>query len=255
MYLALFLVAMLSLMATKGEKQPFFKYGVLSALVVLFPVTRWILNRYFQGFYPADAWQWLLPVLGVISFTVMELWEKKGEKNWGKWQKRLFLPSICLIFLLCGGLSKAYTWQESSENTENAEEIQEIYEHILQQSGERQILLAAPKEIMEGARAYDAGLLTVYGRDLWETELDYAFYDKYEDWEYSLAEHMEEPVEMQEDTLLKELSMSGATHVVFDKENLTFGEDMQYPATLRSGSMTLKRLEETRHYVIYVRGE
>lgn len=248
MYLALFLTAMLFLYVEKEEKQPFFKYGVLSALVVLFPVTRWVLNQYFQGFYAKEAWLWMLPIFGILAFSVMKLW----ERQWGKWQKCLLLPAFCLLFLLCGGLSKAY---QPTGMPENKEEIEQVYEQILAGGDERQVLLAAPREIMEGARAYDAGILTVYGRDIWETGLDYAFYDNYEEWAYRLAQHMEEPMETQKAELLEELTVSGATHVVFNKENLTFGEDMQYPETLRSNSISLKRMDETKHYVIYVCGE
>lgn len=248
MYLALFLAAMLFLYVEKEEKQPFFKYGVLSTLVVLFPVTRWVLNQYFQEFYAEEAWLWMLPIFGTLAFSVMKLW----DRQWGKWQKRMLLPAVCLLFFLCGGLSRAYL---PAELPENEEEIEQVYEKILNGSDERQVLLAAPREVMEGARAYDAGILTVYGRDIWEAELDYAFYDHYEEWAYQLVQHIEEPMEMQETQLLEELTVSGATHVVLKKENLTFGEDMQYPETLRSNSITLKRMDETKHYVIYVCGE
>lgn len=248
MYLALFMVAMLFLYVEKEEKQPFFKYGVCSALLVLFPLTGWVLNKYFQGFYQPEAWQWLLPVFGVVAYAVMKL----AEKPWGKWQKRTLLPAVCLVIVMSGCLAKAYRMEQ---NRENVQEIREVYETVLSQSGEREVLLAAPKEVLEGARAYDARLLTVYGRDIWEQELDYAFYDRYEDWAYALAEHMEEPMDGQKAKLLRELALSGATHVVFDKENMIFDGNMQYPAVLYSGNMTLQRLEETRHYVIYIRGE
>lgn len=246
MYLALFLVAILYLYVTKEEKSLFFKYGVLSAILVLFPVTGWVVNRYFQGFYNSQSRQWIIPVLGMIAYAVMEIY----GKQWEKWKKRLLLPSVCLVIVLCGFLSHSYLPEKEMEREQ---EIEDIYELVLENSDERQILLVAPKEIMESARGYDGRLLTAYGRDIWEQDLDYAFYGNYEEWAYGLSEHMNEPFEENEALVLAELSRSGATHVIFDKENLTFGEDMQYPFSFKSDDMKLEQLEETRHYVIYAR--
>ena len=246
MYLALFLAAMFYLYMVREEKQPFFKYGVLSAVLVLFPLTRWILNKCFQGFYEAEAWQWLLPVMGVIAFAVIEIW----GKQWEKWKRWAIIPVACLVFLLCGVWSQDYLKKDINKNIN---EMKEVYDLILNQNTGSEILLVGPQEIMENARAYDGRIITVYGRDVWETDLDYAFYDHYDEWVYGLARHMEKPIIKIGGGLLAELSRSGATHVVFDKENLTFGDDMQYPATLESGGMLLKRMEETRHYVIYAR--
>ena len=124
---------------------------------------------------------------------------------------------------------------------------------ILRQSQDEQLLFVAPRELLQYARAYDARFLCVYGRDLWEEELNYAFYDGYDPWMYGLAEYMEGPVEEHREALFACLVQSGADFVVFDKENMTFGEDMQYPAELDCGGLILRRMDETRHFVIYTR--
>jgi len=49
------------------------------------------------------------------------------------------------------------------------------------------------------------------------------------------------------------LEQAGATCVVFDKEKLTFDEEMNYPDTLGDKTLKLKLVDETRHYVIYSR--
>jgi len=246
MYLALFLAAMLYLYVAKEEKQPFYKYGVLSAILVLFPLAKALLNKSFQGFYEAQAWQWLLPVWGVIAFAGVIIFDKQRDGR----NRFMVIVAVCLVFLLCGLWSQDYL---KKNDNENKTEIEDIYDLILSQNREKEILLVGPQEIMENARAYDGRILTVYGKDIWDTDLDYAFYDSYDEWVYSLAEHMNEPMEKTEEDFFTEISRSGATHVVFGKENLTFGEDMQYPVTLESDGMVLKRVEETRHYVIYER--
>lgn len=248
MYLALFLVAILYLYAAKEVKSILFKYGVLSAILVLFPLSGWLVDKYFQGFYGSASWQWMVPVFGVIAYAVVDFYGKQRER----WKKYWVIPGVCLVILLSGFLTHSYLPEKEKGHEQ---EISEIYDLLLASGEERQISIVAPKEIMESARAYDGRLLTVYGRDIWENDLDYAFYGNYKEWAYGLSEHMNEPLEDNEALVLEELSQSGATHVIFDKENLLFGEDMQYPSMIQGGEMRLKRMEETRHYVIYTRTE
>lgn len=245
MYLALFLIAILYVSLQKeGRRQPFWGYAAVMTVIVCFPFTRFLLLQYFQNYYAPEALYWFLPVFGVTAFVIMEIY----GKQWEKWKKRLMMPLICLLLLLCGHLSgSVQPLQDASWD----EEQEEVYELILEQAKDREILLAAPRKLMESARAYNGELLTVYGRDIWEAELDYAFYDGYEDWAYELAQFMDEPVEEHREEVLDRLAQSGATWVVFDKENLTFDDKMQYPSVLECEGMHLRRMNETRHYVIY----
>lgn len=249
MYLALFLVAILYVSLQKeGRQQPFWRYGVVMAVIVCFPPTRFLVLRYFQDFYAAEALSWFLPVFGVIAFVVMELY----GKQWEKWKKRAMLPLVCLLLLLCGHFSgDVQSLQAAAQDGER----EEVYELILGQAEGQELLLAAPRELMESARTYNGRLLTVYGRDIWEPELDYAFYGNYEEWAYMLAQYMDEPVEEHREALLHSLVQSGAVWVVFDKENLTFDDKMQYPSTMECEGTLFRRMDETRHYVIYRRSE
>lgn len=246
MYLALFLMVILYLYIVREEKTRIYIYAVTAAILIFFPITGMVMEAYFQGFYSALHIQWLLPVFAVIAFGTADVYKRQNVK----WKKYMIIPSVCLVILLSGFGTRSYLVTETNDNTE---EIAAIYDLILEKSGERQVTLVAPKEIMENARAYDGKLGTAYGRDIWETDLDYAFYGNYEEWAYGLSEHMNESFDENEELILDEIARSGATYVIFYKENLTFNEDMYYPTTLRSDSMTLKRIEETRHYVIYSR--
>lgn len=249
MYLALFLIAILYVSLQKeGRQQPFWRYGIVMSVIVCFPLTRFLLLRYFQDFYETEALYWFLPVFGVTAFVVMELY----GKQWEKWKKRLMLPLICLCFMLCGHFAGS---EQSRQAVSQSDEREEVYELILERAGEREILLVAPRVLMESARTYDGRILTVYGRDIWEPELNYAFYDGYEDWAYALAQYMDEPVEKHKEEILDRLVQSAATWVVFDKENLTYDDKMQYPTVLECGDTLFRRMDETRHYVIYMRPE
>lgn len=247
MYLALFLIAILSISLQKeGRKQPFWRYAIAMTVILCLPFTRFLVSRYFQDFYETEALFWFLPVFGVTAYSVMDLY----GRQWEKWKKRLMLPLVCLLLLLCGHLSGS---AQPIEAAVQDEERDTVFELILEQAEERDILLAAPQELMETARIYDGRILTVYGRDIWETELNYAFYDGYEDWAYVLAQFMDEPVEEHREELLHGLIQSGATWVILDKENLTYDEKMQYPSVLECEGVSFRRVDETRHYVIYTR--
>lgn len=243
MYLALFLMGILYLYVSRNKKRDLFSYSIFVTILVLFPVTRWVISKYFQDFYSVEALYWILPVLLVIAYVFMEVWSEQQEKR----KKVFFIPIACLLIILCGRLSHSYEYVSTNID----EEMKEVYQMILEEASETDILLVAPRELMEHARQYDARLLTVYGRDLWENELDYVFYDQYEEWAYLLKEHIETPVVECRLELLKEINQSGANYVVFDKENLTFGSNMQYPEQYKNNEIALKQLGETRHYVIY----
>lgn len=244
MYLALFLVAILYLYIVREEKTKLYRFGVLAAVLILFPVTGWLLDKYFQGFYDKSTLQWLLPIFGIIAFVSVDIYKRQTTK----WKKCMVIPAICLVLFMSGFVAYTYLPQETNENSS---EIEEVYEMILEEESERQITLVAPKEIMENARAYDGRILTAYGRDIWENDLDYAFYGNYEEWAYRLAEYMNEAFDENEELLLEQLAQSGATHVVFDKANLIFDENMHYPSTIKSSTVKFKYMEETHHYVIY----
>ena len=244
MYPALFLVAILYLYIVKEEKTRFFRYSVIGTVLVLFPLGVWALDKYFQGFYSGEALQWILPVSIVVALAVTDIYEKQTLS----WKKYVTILFVCVVIFLSGAFAYGYC---SDEEELNRTEIEEVYDLILAMEEDREINLVAPRELMENARAYDGRILTAYGRDIWELDLDYAFYGNYDEWAYRLSEYMDEPVEVNEDLIYEQLMQAGATHVVFDKENLTFDEDMHYPLMIKHGTMELKRVEETHHYVIY----
>ncbi len=256
MYLALFLVAILYFYITKGEKTKLYKYAMVSAVLILIPIARYGVDKYFQGFYEVQYLQWIIPVFAIVACAAVDIYADQTVK----WKKCLIIPVICLVLLLSGFLSedyrtdsKANSATDKKEQTDKNTEIENVFDIILQTADERQIIMVAPIELIEKARAYDGRLLTAYGRDIMETELDYAFYGNYEEWAYGLIEHMSEPLEDNEDAVFDELEQSGATYVVFDKEQLTFDEHMNYPDTMGDKGYSLKRIDETRHYVIYSR--
>lgn len=244
MYLALFLISILYLYIVKEEKTKYWKYAVLCSFLILCPLTGWMTDKYFQNFYGSTSIQWILPVFGMIAFTVVDICFTQTVA----WKKYVVIAAMCLVFLMSG--LAAYNNSYAKDSGDNAE-INEVFGLLLDMENNQEIILVAPRKIMEKARAYDGRILTAYGKDIWENGLDYAFYGNYEEWAYKLSQYMDEPVDTNEELLLRYLSESGATHIVFTKENLSFDENMNYPYTIKYESMKLRRMEETHHYVIY----
>ncbi len=248
MYLALFLVAILYLYLNNDDRNVYFKFAVLGSVLVLFPLTGIIIDKYFQGFYGGEEIQWLLPVVGIIAFALADGCNRQADKR----KKYAIILCGCLLIFMSGFVARGY---QSEEEVITADEISEVCELLLEDEGSMQVTLVAPREIMEKARAYDGRLLTAYGRDIWEWELDYAFYGNYEDWAYGLSEHMNEPFKENKDVLPGELALSGATHVVFDKDNLISEDGEAFPKNLQADAVKYGFVATTDNYVIYARAE
>jgi len=71
----------------------------------------------------------------------------------------------------------------------------QLSEYHLEESGETEYSLWAPKEILAAARAYSADIHPVYGRSIWDAALGSYSYDTYETWQedlYLWMNHLEE---------------------------------------------------------------
>ena len=245
MYIALFLTSLLFLFTVGHSKKCIQYYSTVVAILVLIPVLAMLPEMYFQHFYIREQIYWLLPISGVIAYATVLLTDKVQDLN----TKKMMMPIICIIMLLCGGIT-GYTKYQDTVVEEKAE-YTEVFD-ILSGEMDSEILLVAPEEIISRARLYDTDILTVYGRDMWETNLDAYFYDQYSPQVYSLYEHMKQPLGSYPATFLMEIEKLGVTHVVFNKENLTFDEDLHYPHRINAGQgIYLSKLGETYHYVIY----
>lgn len=227
MYLAILLVTILYLYTIRHSGKDLLEYGIVSAGFVLFPVTSMLIVVLFQGFYGYDETMWLLPMLVVPAYAVAEIKDVIPADS----RKRFLMPIICIIIFLCGWMSFDKDGQTYlcgiDDATEYDAEFNEVYDIIIEDAGpagaegSRKIVMAAPREIMERARIYDGRIGLAYGRDLWEVDLDYAFYEPITEEARDIAEKMEEPLPGYPSGLIKNLLKVGATYLVFDKENLS----------------------------------
>ena len=203
-YAALLLAAILYLgyclwkskAARNGGKQPlFYLYAVLITLTCICPVTAVILMKYQTAFY-SYVWSWAaVPQTALIAWACTEflytLWREKSIRNVAA---TLLLAGI--VILSGNPVSdRTGTQLTQVETPREREVLGQLSEYHLEESGETEYSLWAPKEILAAARAYSADIHPVYGRSIWDAALGSYSYDTYETWQedlYLWMNHLEE---------------------------------------------------------------
>lgn len=203
MYFGLFFAALLFIwlvcydgFVKEGQesKRNLFLYSVGIMGLILFPVTAFLLLKYQTAYYTYSQLFLLVPFILIIGWGMTEffVWLEKNGKRQKKipgWLLRR--PWLCegaaaavlvAVVWMAGTLSAA---NEVTNQTENAEKIPAKILTVLQQlEREEEIFLAedvvaAPDEILEYARAYSGDIKLLYGRNMWQKELNAYTYDVY----------------------------------------------------------------------------
>lgn len=201
-YAALLLAAILYLgyclwkskTARNGGKQPLlYLYTVLITLACICPLTAVILMKYQTAFY-SYVWIWAaVPQTALIAWACTEflytLWREKSVRNVAA---TLILAGIVI---LSGNPVSDRTGTQLTQVEAPWEVLRQLSEYHLEESGETELHLWAPKEILAAARAYSADIHPVYGRSIWDAALGSYSYDTYETWQedlYLWMNHLDE---------------------------------------------------------------
>lgn len=99
------------------------------------------------------------------------------------------------IVILSGNPVSDRTGSQLTQVEQPREVLGQLSEYHLEESGETEYSLWAPKEILAAARAYSADIHPVYGRSIWDAALGSYSYDTYETWQedlYLWMNHLEE---------------------------------------------------------------
>lgn len=179
--MALFLVSLLFLwIGCKQEKQKsLLRYGTVSALCCMVPVTAMLLMLYQTRFYDYE-WIWsMVPVTIITAYAgtkvMAEYWQGFRREAWRKG-----LPvtaGLLAAAFLCSGLDGSGVDRESEKNWK--EQTESVLEVIGAETAHNRICIWAPRTIMEYARRLDSSILLPYGRNMWEEALDAYSYDVY----------------------------------------------------------------------------
>lgn len=183
-----------------GEKKAFVLYATVAGACCVVPVTATVLMAYQTKFYDYE-WIWsAVPVTAVVAYGLtIFLTEGVREGKFGKKTTALCVVALCMVaIVLCGNLGEkkadsysAYMKVLYPYNDGGREEVyrQQAYravEELRQVTGEGDVVLWAPIEVMEYAREADGGLRLLYGRNMWDESLNGYTYDVYEDALYEL---------------------------------------------------------------------
>lgn len=161
------------------KQKEFLIYTTASTLLCILPVTAVLLERYQTLIYDYK-WIWsFVPMTAMVSFAAT-LFAAEFREEWsGGSRKRQAAAVIFLAaaLVLCGGMG-AKPWDGYGKQAERrqAEALLKTAQERLQGT---QMRLLAPRAVLEYARAYDGGLELLYGRDMWEPELNAYCYDTY----------------------------------------------------------------------------
>lgn len=204
MYTGVFFVAMLFLWLvcyekfaakTEGKKtdgrKGLFLYALAMTVLVLCPVSAFFLLKYQTAFFtysqlfllipmtPVMAWAFTEAVTVVLGKMPVKL--SKTSKRSAQVPEVLAVIVVAFVLFMAGNVSVA---SEPTAATENDKKIPAGVLEVLKElcDGETDLekeLILAPDEVLEYARAYSADIKLLYGRNMWQKELNAYTYDTY----------------------------------------------------------------------------
>lgn len=161
------------------RQKTFLIYTTVVTLCCIVPATAVLLERYQTWFYDY-RWIWsIVPMTAMIAFgAALFLTEFLQKTAKGEW-RRQFAAAVLLAagLTFCGGMG-AKPWEGYGEQ-EQRQKAETLMTEMQERLQGRQIRLWAPKSVLEYVRAYDAGIQLLYGRNMWEPELNVYSYDTY----------------------------------------------------------------------------
>lgn len=173
------------------EQKTFLIYTTIACSCCVIPVTAAWLMLYQTKFYDYE-WTWsFVPMTAMIGFAVTLLvMDFLKEAAVGNRKKELAATAgVLIILLFCGGMGMS-PWDSQTEQAER-ESAGTVVSQIRERLADKQIFLWAPREILEYAREYDAGIKLLYGRNMWEDSLNAYVYGGYPQELVELYEWME----------------------------------------------------------------
>lgn len=180
---ALFLLAAIYLLVRHWKQDKIKQiagYGIVMAVICIFPLTAALLMCYQTRFYDYE-WIWsMAPVTVLIALggTWLVIDQKRKNVNLNNICHYIFLAGmLAAMLLLCGRLG-AEPYERRQADPEYGE-VEAVLADMTEQYGEGNICLWAPREILEYARVLDGGVSLLYGRNMWDISLDAYSYDSY----------------------------------------------------------------------------
>ncbi len=270
--MVLVLAALLILWLTKvkgitkaGERM--LVYTTVMSGILLCPFTAVCVVVYQSAFYDYE-WAWsMVPVLVVIAYSMVLLWDANWKQEKRKQKIPVLLGVLVLVFF-CGNQGRLKLVDATEANARaNAEEIVACLE-IMGESGNT--ILWAPKDIMQEVRRSTGEIKLVYGRDMWDAKsgaYDYEAYspefEKAYEWmemvdvlatesEEHVKEYLFETYHLDKNVsiVVEHMLLSGVNSIVLPRDGADFfDEDLR--ETVETAQMSVEKIY-VGQYAIYL---
>lgn len=157
-------------------------YTTAAVICCILPVTAALLELYQTRFYDYK-WIWSLVPMTAVTGLAITLFLTDFLQEFSRGSRKRQATAAALLaagLVLCGGMgSKPWEGCGRQAEVQERQKAEEILEELQERLQEKQICLWAPRELLEYARAYDASILLLYGRDMWDTDLTAYSYEAY----------------------------------------------------------------------------
>lgn len=180
------------LYGNKTKQNALLLYTAVMTAACICPVTAAGLMVYQTRFYD---YQWIFSmvpqtlVIGLgITVFLSEFWIDYYRNH--KFSGIIVLTGLLAILLVCGGMGNS-SWNAGEEKRQGAH-AKAVLEELEKITDNTEIVLWAPKDILEYAREYDSSIRLPYGRNMWDYSLNAYCYDTYPVEILHLYEWMEE---------------------------------------------------------------
>lgn len=166
----------------KVKQKEFLIYTTAVMICCILPLTAAALEFYQTKFYDYK-WIWsLVPMTAMTGFAItLFLTEFLQEFSGGSRKRQVMAAALLTVGLVFCGSMGGKPWDGCGKQGEVQERLQAevLLEKLQERLQDRQLCLWAPRVVMEYARAYDAGILLLYGRDMWDMDLTAYSYETY----------------------------------------------------------------------------
>ncbi len=166
----------------KEIKEKYRTLGIYTTVMVICcvcPLTAGLLMAYQTRFYDYQ-WIWnMVPVTIGIALVGTLLWTELVKKYSGQkrqnWKCAGITAVLVAMVYLSGSMGNT-VWQEE-ESADNRRKTEAVLASLGDET--HGMILWAPQEIMEYARALDGNISLPYGRNMWDVSLNAYAYDTY----------------------------------------------------------------------------
>ena len=175
-------------------------FALIVSIFLLCPITAMVGVVYQTAFYDYE-WLWsMVPVTIILSYAAVLVYDTKVENS--NWKKKIPLVAA-FVFLLfwCGNQGQVKT--VDTESAKQQEKVERVIGEFALEAMIEDVVLWAPKSIMQEARRYTGEIKLVYGRDMWEAKAGAYDYEAYSDALTAAYEWMEETENIAGDTIPK----------------------------------------------------